>query len=205
LSYRTVSDQLRKTGLLLLSDRALPSVVGLVAGPDFKGSWWGHEKGQVIWRILKRLDADPDVLVTRLVSGKVTYLHRRLWPDFLTVAASGEPWQTKGLTPKARKLLKEVNVSGEVRMDRYVKGKDPKKVKEAAHQIEERLLAYSDEIHTEKGSHAKILATWSRSPRLAGERIRMGDARNAKSSLESAVRDLGTYGGRAVLPWRKVI
>lgn len=205
MSYRTVSDRLRESGLLLLSDKTLPSVVGLVGGPSMKGSWWGHEKGHDIWRILKRLEADPDVLVTRLVSGKVTYLHRRLWPDFLTVATSGEPWQTKGLTPTARKLLNEVNKSGEVRMDRYMAGKDPKKVKEAVRQIEERLLAYSDEIHTEKGSHAKILVTWSRSSNLADGRIRTGDARTAKLSLETAIRDFEKSGGKAVIPWRKAI
>lgn len=204
MSYRTVSDRLRETGLLLLSDKTLPSVVGLVAGPSMKGSWWGHEKGHDIWRILKRLEADSDVVATRLVSGKVTYLHRRLWPDFLTVATSGEPWQSKGLTPAARKLLDQVEKTGEVRMDRYLVGKDKKKLKEAVRQIEERLLAYSDEIHTEKGSHAKILVTWSRS-KLGAERIRMGDARNAKLSLESAVGDLAKSGGKAVLPWRKAI
>jgi len=198
LNYGQVVDSLRDTGVLLLSDKTLPSVVGLVGGPGVKGSWWAHEKGRDIWRILRRLDDDPDVMVTRLVSGKVTYLHRRLWPAFLTVATSGEPWQTKGLSPVARRLIGAINKAGQIRMDRYAEGRSPKTVKAAAAEIERRLLAYTDEIHTEKGSHAKILMTWSRCPKLGGERFQIEDLAASKGALEDAVGD-------ADLPWRKII
>ena len=202
MSYQKVRRRLNEGGVLLLSDKELPSVVGLIAGPGVVGSWWGHKKGREIWRVLKRLDADPDVLLTRLVSGKVTYVDRRLWPAFMTVATSRESWQTKGLTSTAKRLLSDVTKSGEIRMDRYRAGKDPKRLRAAASELERRLLAYSDEIHTEKGSHAKILATWPRSPKLRGERFQAGDTSAAKMSLEAAIQITGC---EAALPWREVL
>ena len=77
---------LARQGLLLLQDPRLPSVAGLVAGGPVHGSWWGHPKGQQIFRVSEWLADHPEVLVNRLVSRKVTYVHRRLWPAILAVA-----------------------------------------------------------------------------------------------------------------------
>ncbi len=201
MRFQSLVRQFQETGLLLLSDKALPNVVGLVAGPKVKGSWWGHERGHEIFGVLKQLEAHPDTLTTRLVSGKVTYLHRRHWPEFLSVATAREIWQTQKLSASARRLLSMVDQEGEVRTDKIGSFKG---LGEAAREIERRLLVYSEEIHTEKGFHAKALMAWSRSPKIRDLRLRLGDSRAAKEKLEKLIDGLNSrYNGRGKLPWRQ--
>jgi hypothetical protein len=57
----------------------------IVAGP-IKGSWWAHPKSQQIFAVLQAVTHSDDVLVCRLVSRKVTFVHRRLWPALVRVA-----------------------------------------------------------------------------------------------------------------------
>jgi hypothetical protein len=76
--FDDVFEEVREHGLLLESDRKLQSVSGLVLGTSIKGSWWGHPKGRAIWRITEQLADHPDLMVLKLVGGKVTYVHRRL-------------------------------------------------------------------------------------------------------------------------------
>jgi hypothetical protein len=197
LNLPQLVEKLSTNGILLLSDPSLPSVVDLVAGGRVKGSWWGHKKGHEIFRDLGMLESHPDVLVTRLVSGKVTYLHRSLWPDFLSVATAREDWQTKGLPRDARKVLALVDAEGEV-------GREKGGAGEAARELERRLLVYSEEIHTEKGFHAKILMTWSRCPKLRDLKIRLRGPKAAKNSLERLVDNLNrAYSAKGQLPWRQ--
>ncbi|MBV8087842.1 MAG: hypothetical protein JO247_23785, partial [Chloroflexi bacterium] len=84
-------------GLLLMQDQRLPSVAGIVTGGPLRGSWWGHPSGTWIYHTILALEDHPDLLDTKLIDGKVTYVHRRLWPALLSVGLSREPWQTKGL------------------------------------------------------------------------------------------------------------
>src|SRR5438309_9920460 len=71
---------LERIGLLLLSDPALPSLVGTIVQEPLRTSWWGHPRGHDIYHAMKALADDPHVLSTKLVAGKVTYVHQRLWP-----------------------------------------------------------------------------------------------------------------------------
>lgn len=74
-------------GMLLESARGpLPNVAELVAGEPIRGSWWGHPAGHAIFDALNALAASPDVVRTRLVNGKVTLIHRRLWPALVRAA-----------------------------------------------------------------------------------------------------------------------
>jgi hypothetical protein len=74
-------------GVLLQAARAsVPSLAELVAGGPIRGSWWGHPKGQEIYEIAEAISESADVLVCKLVDGKVTYVHRRLWPAFVKLA-----------------------------------------------------------------------------------------------------------------------
>ena len=84
-------------GLLLLQDPRLPSVAGLVAGGPVHGSWWGHPKGQQIFRVSEWLADHPEVLVNRLVARKVTYVHRRLWPAIPRITGPQPPAGFDGL------------------------------------------------------------------------------------------------------------
>ena len=74
-------------GMLLESARGpLPNVAELVAGEPIRGTWWGHRCSHEIFRALNVLADSPDVVRTRLVNGKVTLIHRRLWPALVRVA-----------------------------------------------------------------------------------------------------------------------
>ena len=71
----------RKHGVVLQSARGrVPSFAEFVAGERIRGSWWGHPKGHEIYRLAEAVIDSGEVLVCRLVDGKVTYVHRRLWP-----------------------------------------------------------------------------------------------------------------------------
>ena len=75
-------------GVVLASGRgALPNLAEAVAGEPIRGSWWGHPKGTEIFRALGAVDDSPDILCFRLVEGKVTFVHRRLWPALVRLAA----------------------------------------------------------------------------------------------------------------------
>jgi hypothetical protein len=54
--------------------------VEAILGQPIKGSWWGHPSGHGIFSVLQELGESSDLLFCRLVEGKVTLVHRRLWP-----------------------------------------------------------------------------------------------------------------------------
>jgi hypothetical protein len=65
----------------------VPSLAETIVGGPIRGSWWGHAKGQEIFRVAEAVSASPDVLVCKLIDGKVTYVHRRLWPALVRLAS----------------------------------------------------------------------------------------------------------------------
>lgn len=75
-------------GVVLQAARGpVPSLAEEVAGGPIRGSWWGHAKGKEIFRLAEAVSESPDVLVCTLVDGKVTYVHRRLWPALVRLAS----------------------------------------------------------------------------------------------------------------------
>ena len=78
----------RRQGVVLESARGpVPNLASKVAGAPLRGGWWSHPKGGEIFRLSRAIRASPDVLVCRIVGGKVTYVHRRLWPALVLLAA----------------------------------------------------------------------------------------------------------------------
>ncbi|MDA4129046.1 MAG: hypothetical protein OK422_06305 [Thaumarchaeota archaeon] len=201
--YERVLRSFKRERLLMESDPLLPSVVGIVIGGRIRGSWWGHPKGKEIWRVLKRFSARSDVLATRLVSGKVTFVHRTLWPELLSVCRSGEDWQEASLSRGAKRLLAEVKKKGEVRTDKTVSfGSTQQPVGDSTRELERRLLVYSEEIHTEKGTHAKLLLPWGAWARRNGYVAKTVEVQAAKATLERTVSRLNErYGAKGRLPW----
>lgn len=59
----------------------------------------------------------PDVVITKLVSKRVTYVHRKLWPAIVAVGSARQNWQLSGLSPTARELLALVDKTGRIRTD----------------------------------------------------------------------------------------
>jgi hypothetical protein len=65
----------------------VPNLAEAIVGGPIRGSWWSHPKGKEIFRVVKAVCASPDVLVCKLVEGKITYVHRRLWPALIKLAS----------------------------------------------------------------------------------------------------------------------
>jgi hypothetical protein len=187
----TVIAELETNGLLLKTDATLPNVCAMVAGEPVRGSWWSHAKSHQIFRVLTEIASRPDVLTTKLISGKDTFVHRSLWSAFLAVAMSREPWQFKALDAKARALLKRVDEQGES----HASG-------DAARSLEKALLVHGDQEHTAEGSHAKTLMSWRKWMEGAAVPSPELTAAQGRESLEKGVSYLNRrYGGRGRLPW----
>jgi hypothetical protein len=172
-------------GLLLETDAALPSVAALVAGGPVRGSWWGHPQGHAIFAVARGLADHPDVLIARLVSGKLTYVHRRWWPELTSLGSARDPWQMVGLPSQARALLGRVDRQGQV------EAAGP-----AARELEKRLLVHARDVHTASGAHARLLRSWKQ---VAGPHPAPAEARRR---LENVVSRLNRrFGGPGRLPW----
>jgi hypothetical protein len=65
-----------------------PNLAEAVAGEQINGGWWGHKKRRAIFRATRTVRDCDEVLVCRLVGGKITYVHRRLWPAIVRLANS---------------------------------------------------------------------------------------------------------------------
>jgi hypothetical protein len=77
----------RAYGVVLASAQGpVPRMSEVIAGEPIRGSWWGHPKGAEIYRVLGSIHDSPDVLVCRVLGGKITFVHRRLWPSLIHVA-----------------------------------------------------------------------------------------------------------------------
>jgi hypothetical protein len=82
----------RREGIVLQAARGrVPSLAESIAGGPIRGSWWGHPKGHEIFRAAERVIGSGEVLVCRLLDGKVTYVHRTLWPALVRLAARFPP------------------------------------------------------------------------------------------------------------------
>jgi hypothetical protein len=60
--------------------------VDAIVGEEVRGSWWAHPQAHRIFRVLGEVAESRDVLRCRLVDGKVTYAHRRVWPALVRLA-----------------------------------------------------------------------------------------------------------------------
>ncbi len=75
-------------GVVLASTKGpVPRMTEIIAGEAIMGSWWAHPKGREIFQVLQVLENSPDILVCRIVGGKITLVHRRLWPALVSAAA----------------------------------------------------------------------------------------------------------------------
>jgi hypothetical protein len=187
--------KLKELGLLLQTDANLPNVCALVAGKPVRGSWWAHPRSHEIFRVNGELGEHPDVLVSKLISGKITYLHRPLWAAVMAIGRARESWQIERLSRDARNLLGAVDRKP-VQTDR--------RWRKPASELETNLLVYSEQFHTAAGSHARRLESWDRwSSRTGyiGEPITLI---RAKLALEEVVASLNRkFNGRGRLPWQR--
>ena len=201
--FELVLKKLKHYGLLLESDPRLPSVCTLITGVRLSGSWWSHPQAQVIFRVNEQLVDHSDVLITKLISGKVTFVHRQLWSEFLAIGAAREQWQTEGLSPDAQFILRLLDEQGMLRTDKLTWPESAQLSSGAVtRELEKRLLIHSTELHTESGAHAKVIETWQRWANRQGFTTRRISAQHAKRRIEEKVMALNEeFGARARLPW----
>jgi len=82
----------REHGIVLVSAKGRSrNLVEAIAGAPVKGSWWGHPEGKRIFSILTAVTEAKEVLVCRLIDGKLTLIHRRLWPALVRLADAFPP------------------------------------------------------------------------------------------------------------------
>ena len=187
-STEKILSTLAKTGLLLKQDKMLPNVVTLVTGESLKGSWWSHPKSHEIFAILMELADHPDVLICKLLGGKDTLVHRKLWPVLLAVAREDAPWQTRGLSAPARRLLAQARDAKEP-----LPASGP-----AVMELQRRLLLHAEEIHTPSGKHALAVETWQAWARRKKLKP-LASPEKVRAQLEAAARTLGAP--ISALPW----
>jgi len=78
----------QKHGVVLVSGKGpVPRLTETIVGEPIAGSWWSHPKAREIFAVLQAVVESDEVLACRLVEGKVTLVHRRLWPALVRVAA----------------------------------------------------------------------------------------------------------------------
>lgn len=205
-AFRRICKELQRTGVLLASDARLPSVAGLTAEAPMRVSWWAHPEAHAIYHVAVKLSRRRDVVAARLISAKVTFVHQRLWPALLAVAAAREPWQTDGLSSLAKELLRRVARQGSVRTDRLaeITGRREKALGAAARELERRLLVYGESVHTESGAHAKQLESWghwARRVRFKRGVVRLEEAKKQFEAIAAALE--AGHGARARLPWKQ--
>jgi hypothetical protein len=81
-------------GIVLQSARGpVPSLAEAIVGERIRGSWWGHPKSHEIFAVVEAVCESTEVLVCKLVEGKVTFVHRRLWPALVKLASRFEKEQ----------------------------------------------------------------------------------------------------------------
>jgi hypothetical protein len=104
---------IRKHGVVLEAGQGpIPSLAEVIAGEPVRGSWWSHPKSHEIFAVTRVIRDSDEVLVCRLVKGKVTFVHRRLWPALVRAARrlpSGHLSQVREVhTSSGRHVTKEV-------------------------------------------------------------------------------------------------
>jgi len=136
-----------------------------IAGPRATGSWWAHPKGNEIYRAYRRACAHRDVLAFKLIEGKVTFVHRRIWPTVLRLALDDQRIKRalKAAGAPGAKLHRIVEARGSVALEtlaaewpggRKALARDKAK-------LEKLGLVLTREHHTARGAHETELESWS--------------------------------------------
>jgi hypothetical protein len=180
-------------GLLLQHDAKWPSVSTIVAGQPVRGSWWGHPAGHAIFDVLQAVG--DDVLGAKLLAGKQTLVHRRLWPALAGVGRARQPWQVRGLAADAADVLALVDTEGEIDSDDIELTADCRKLSAIVTDLERRLLLLAEPRHTDSGKHVRVLRSWAHLPG------RPSSSAKGRAALEAAVERLAGPDARTLLPW----
>jgi hypothetical protein len=175
--------------LSLVAVPGFTSLVERVVGGPVKGSWWGHPRGETIYRLASALE--DEALVLKAAAGKVAFVHASLWPAVLRVVtdAAFVARAERGLSPAARQLLAAVRAARRLRLDELPAPAGERKALRAAKgDLEARFLVHLASEHTARGRHEAVLRRWDDWAPGAATRAA------AKLSLLSAEAELAAVG-----------
>lgn len=97
-------------GVVLVAARGpVPRLVEAIAGEPIKGSWWAHPRSHRIFTVLQALEETGELLLCRLIEGKVTAVHCRLWPALVRLAHRFTPQQLAQIKQEHTASGKHVN------------------------------------------------------------------------------------------------
>jgi hypothetical protein len=65
---------------------AIPVLTEAVSGETLRGNWWSHPRSREIFAATRIARESPQVLVCRVVDGKISFVHERLWPALVRAA-----------------------------------------------------------------------------------------------------------------------
>ena len=100
----------RERGVVLASARGpAPRLTEAIIGEPIQGSWWSHPQSRRIYAILQAVSGSEQVLVCRLIDGKITLVHRRLWPALIVLAERFTPGQLAQVRDEHTALGRHVN------------------------------------------------------------------------------------------------
>ncbi len=161
----------QKHGVVLASGKGpVPRLTEAVVSEPIAGSWWSHPKAHEIFAVLQAVVESGDVLVCRLLEGKVTLVHRRLWPALVRVAGRFPKNHVAQVREKHTALGRHVN--SEIPFPKWV----PVEVRERA-----KLMSEEEALG--------VLGPWAALPGLKSNRPAAGtSSRKRKSSAGSSPR-----------------
>ena len=113
LDARQALEFVRQHGIVLASAKGhVPRLIEAILGEPITGNWWAHPDGSFIYNVLAEVSDSDEILVCRLVGGKRTLVHRRMWPALVRVANRLDPAQLAKVceehTPSGRHVTTEV-------------------------------------------------------------------------------------------------
>lgn len=113
LGARAALEYVREHGVVLASAKGdVPRLIEAILGEPIHGNWWSHPKGSLVYNVLAEVSESTEVLVCRLIGGKVTLVHRRLWSSLFRIAGHFDSARlaqvTDEHTPSGRHVTREI-------------------------------------------------------------------------------------------------
>lgn len=175
MEFQRLLGYLEQKGLLSLQD-----LMTFACGEPIVGPWSMHPAAPKVFHLGVGLSRHPDVALAKLLSGRFTFVHRRLWNALFAVGAAREPWQMHGLSESAQALLRKTDREPQP-------GRDP-----SARELTGRLLVAVSDV----GRHANGIESWPRWAARVGLQPGGMTAQQARAELEAAAAGIW-------LPWTR--
>lgn len=183
----------REQRVVIASGHAsVPALTEAIAGAHLTGSWWSSGAPGTYGTMLAL--SRTDVIEAPVILGKGTFLDPLLGPALERIASDDKRRTVarRDLPDLAKRLLRDVESRGEIRMDRW--GVEAKRSRPARVRLESALLVWSEDMHTDSGYHTAVVRPWATSAvstRFAKDAARLGyiEARDelALAALAAAV------------------